>query len=108
MGKHNDAAVFAIHDKMLENILFSVYSLHTRPVVSMKFNDVLFEKCLYDCGSQCSLINKKTLAILKKKSTVPLTEIPLRVRASAANQSNMMISQCFQIKCEFQGSTRYI
>ena len=107
MSPPSHSAVFAIHDTLLENIIYSIYSLHTRPVVAMKFNDVLFENCLYDCGSQCTLINKKTLATIRRKCQFPLTEIPLNVRASAANRSTMKISQCFRFKCEFEGSTTY-
>ena len=100
MSTH-DHAVFAIHDKLLNNIMFSVYSLNVRPVVNMKFNDVPINNCLYDCGSECSLIDLKTLSILKKHSKLPLKQVSLNIRANAANKSSMKISHCFELKCEF-------
>ena len=85
--------------------MYSVYSLNVRPVVNMKFNDVPINNCLYDCGSECSLIDKKTLSFLKKHSKLPLKQVSLNIRASAANKSSMNISHCFELKCEFEGTT---
>ena len=96
-------AVFSINEKLLDNILFSIYALSIRPVVNIKMNDVLIKNCLYDCGSECSLIDTKTLTFLKKNSSLPLKQVPIKVQANAANKSRMKIISCYEMKCEFEG-----
>ena len=103
LGNRENLAVFSIHDQLIENMICSINSLRIRPTVSMKFNNVMIPNCLYDCGSECSLINKSTLEHIQMNSSIPLKEVPIKIKASAANKSSLTVSQCFEMICEFDG-----
>ena len=102
---NNINAVKTLHDSDFINLFSCAFSLSTRPFVDMYFNDVPFHNCLYDSGSEATIISPQTLRKIQKHGSGSLQPITLNIRAHAANKALINISHCFKMQCKFEAAT---